>query len=197
MGQWWHSQVFFGKKIGRPEKTTLLFLLPIQKKRQHKKHPFSELVEISRIENRKKGQTSLIRGPPTPKSFWENFKTKEMGSPEILVGGPLITILGHFFEKPVSSLLIFQILAVIYRGKLLKSRILRQKPVKKACFFRIWGSMFENKARNRRWMAPDRENYFPQTLDTKHVGHQKFRSGPPGSTFQRLFLKKRFSDLFF
>ena len=62
------------------------------------------MVEISEIENRKKGQKSLIGGPPTPKSFWKNFRSKHTRSPEISVGGPLTTILCHFFEKPVLRL---------------------------------------------------------------------------------------------
>ena len=62
------------------------------------------MVEISEIENRKKGQKSLIGALRTPKSFFKNFRSKHMGSPEISVGGLLIMILGHFFEKPVLRL---------------------------------------------------------------------------------------------
>ena len=98
------SQFFFGKKSGRPEKTTLLFLLFFRKNRPLEKHRFSEVVEISDIENRKKGQKSLIGALRTPKSFFKNFRSKHMGSPEISVGGLLIMILGHFFEKPVLRL---------------------------------------------------------------------------------------------
>ena len=94
------SPFCFGKKLGRLEKTTLLFLLLFQKNRQQKKRVFfSQVVEISQIENRKNSQKSLIGGSLTLKSFWENFRSKHMGSPKISVGGPLLTISGYFLEK--------------------------------------------------------------------------------------------------
>ena len=54
------------------------------------------MVEISEIENRKKGQKSLIGGPD-PKIILEETH----GVARNFARGALTTILCHFFEKPV------------------------------------------------------------------------------------------------
>ena len=104
--QWYNGGIhtFFLEKNRAHRKNNTVVFVADSKNRQHKKHRFSQLVEISKIGNRKEDQKSLIGGLSTPKSFWEIFRSKNIGSPEILVGGPLITILGHFSEKTVYRL---------------------------------------------------------------------------------------------
>ena len=115
---------FLGKTLGRPEKTTLLFLLFFRKKRPLKKHPFSELVEISKIENRKKAKNHWLEAPD-PKIILGELSVNKHGIARNFgwrrPGYDFIP----FFRKNSFGATHFPDFSCNLPRKLLKSRILR------------------------------------------------------------------------
>ena len=95
----------FWKNIRAPRKNNTVVFVVFSKKIDLSKNTFfPKWSKFLRSKIEKKGQKSLIGALRTPKSFFKNFRSKHMGSPEISVGGLLIMMLGHFFEKPVLRL---------------------------------------------------------------------------------------------
>ena len=92
---------FCQKKIRAPRKNNTVVFIAFSENSTSRKTPFFPVGRNFEDRKSKKSQKSLIGGPPTPKSFWENFRSKNMGQPEISARGLLITILGLFFEKTI------------------------------------------------------------------------------------------------
>ena len=67
------SQFCLGKNQGAPKKQHCCFCCFFEKNRPLEKHRFSQVVEISEIENRKNGQKSLNGGPPPQNNFGRTF----------------------------------------------------------------------------------------------------------------------------
>ena len=78
-----------------------------RKNRQHEKHIFSALAEISDIDFWKKAQNRRFLGSPTSKIFFDKLSIKNSDTPKILVGTLLIDILWPIFEKTFLRLSLF------------------------------------------------------------------------------------------